>query len=97
MVLDLSTIHYSIPKERKNKKIYSLEEHFLMSQMQPATSAPNIKNQYFLSVRSQYDGCTCCSGLPHARIPLTIVPVEPQFYPVQQPMDFSPIAVGVVV
>ena len=92
--VDLKSIRYEVPHERKRKgvmKAVSPEDLYMMQNMQPACHGHNVKNEYFLAVRCSYSGCTCCSAQPYARIPLTIVPVfNPQCYGYQQPADFNP-------
>lgn len=57
------------------------EDIFMMQQMQPACHGHHVTNEYHLAVRCSYEGCTCCAGLPHAKIPMSIVPVvNPQLY-----------------
>ena len=75
--VDLASIKYPAPQHRKKKgamKPVSLEDAFLMSQAQPAAHGQIIRNEYFLSVRTEFDGCTCCADLPSCKIPLCIVP-----------------------
>lgn len=92
--LDLKTIKYNAPLHRKKKgveKPLSVEDRFMMENMQPRCHGTFVTNEYFLSVRCDYDGCTCCSSLPVCRVPITIVPViNPQVWGYQQPADFNP-------
>jgi hypothetical protein len=87
--VDLKSIRYNAPTERKVKgqmKPMSKEDIFMIQNIQPACHAHHITNEYFLVVKTSYDGCTCCSGLPHAKIPLNIVPVvNPECYGFQAP------------
>jgi hypothetical protein len=92
--LDLKTIRYTAPASRKKKgvvKPLSIEDRFMMENMQPRCNGSLVKNEYFLTVRCGYDGCTCCSSLPVCRVPITIVPIiNPQVWGYQQPADFNP-------
>ena len=61
-----------------------------MTQIQPATSGQIVTNKYFLTVRTTYDGCTCCAKLPLARIPLGIIPlINPACFGFQVPPTFQ--------
>lgn len=72
-------------------KPVSLEDAFQMSQAQPASHGKLVTNEYFLAVRTDFEGCTCCATLPNTRIPLIIVPVvNPHAYGFQAPPDFRP-------
>jgi hypothetical protein len=81
--LNLAEIKYDIEKSRKKKgvmKPLSKEDHFMMSNIQPACNSHHVKNKYFITIRCNFDGCTCCADTPHAKIPLNIVPmVHPDF------------------
>jgi hypothetical protein len=82
--LDLKTIRYVIPAFRKKKgveKPLSAEDRFMLENMAPRCHGSKVSNEYFLTVRCAYDGCTCCSALPVAKVPITIVPViNPQVW-----------------
>ena len=57
----------------------------------PATHGKTITNEYFLAIRCVYDGCTCCSAQPFARIPINILPSTTGFnFLLTQPADFNP-------
>lgn len=76
--VNLAHITYAAPQSRKKKgaiKNFSAEDIFQMSMIQPATHGTHIHNEYFLRVYCSYEGCTCCASLPHASIPLNIVPI----------------------
>ena len=92
LTVDLKNIRYVAPTERKVKgtmKALSKEDRFMIENMQPACHAHHVQNEYFLTVRCSYEGCTCCAGLPHAKIPLNIVPiVNPECYGFAIPQDF---------
>jgi hypothetical protein len=92
--LDLKTIRYTAPAFTMKKgvqKPLSIEDKYMMENMQPQCHGMYVTNDYFLCVRCEFNGCTCCSQLPVARIPLTVVPiVNPQVWGYQQPQDFSP-------
>ena len=87
MSLNLGTIRYIVPPQRKKKMKTgtfssttiminrSPEEIFMLSQMAPATHSDAIRNEYFLNVNIKYDGCTCCSPLPSISVPLTVIPM----------------------
>ena len=67
----------------------------MMASVQPATHSRFITNEYFLCTRTAYSGCTCCSDLPDARLPLTIVPmVNPACFGFQPPDDYEPMDIG---
>lgn len=87
--LDLKTIRYQVPAMRKKRgvqKPLSVEDRFMMENMQPRCNGTLVTNEYFLTVRCGYEGCTCCSALPVCRVPITIVPViNPQVWGYQQP------------
>ncbi|CDW79403.1 UNKNOWN [Stylonychia lemnae] len=92
--LPLSSITYQVEGQRKkggHMKSICAEDLYMMKQMQPACHGHHITNEYFLAVRCGFEGCTCCATLPHARIPISIVPVvNPQFASFSQPTDFAP-------
>jgi hypothetical protein len=92
--LDLKTIKYNAPATKKKKgveKPLSVEDRFMMENMQPKCTGKHVKNEYFLTVRCGYEGCTCCASLPVCRVPITIVPIiNPQVWGYQQPQDFNP-------
>ncbi|CDW78366.1 UNKNOWN [Stylonychia lemnae] len=92
--IDLSEIKYPVPQHRKKQgqlKAVSIEDAFQMSQAQPACHGHIVKNEYYLAVRTVFDGCTCCADLPMARIPLVIIPVvNPQLVGFQVPKDYNP-------
>jgi hypothetical protein len=94
MELDLRTIKYNAPAYKKKKgvtKPLSIEDRFMIENMQAKCSGTLVKNEYFMTVRCAFAGCVCCSQLPIARIPLTIVPIiNPQVWGYQQPQDFNP-------
>jgi hypothetical protein len=78
MSLDLKTVRYTPPQQRKKRNqmiAWSPEDMFMMQNMQAKCSGQHVKNNYYLVVRCGYSGCTCCSHLPMTRIPLTIVPI----------------------
>jgi hypothetical protein len=89
MTLDLSTIKYEVPemKKKKGKQIkVSPEDMFMLKSIQPACHSRHITNEYFIVIELGYDGCTCCSNLPDARTPFTIVPlVNPACFGFQPP------------
>jgi hypothetical protein len=92
--IDLNTVKYT-PRASHNKKgvnkPYSQEDIFMMSQAQPASHGNIVKNEYFIAIRTEYSGCTCCASLPTARIPLVILPmINPACYGFQAPTDFVP-------
>jgi hypothetical protein len=80
MVVDLSHIKYDAIKDKKAKdgtrRPMSLDDQFMMSQLQPATRhAKHFSARYYSSVETKFDGCTCCNETPDAKVPMTIVPV----------------------
>ena len=94
MELDLRTIKYNAPENKKKKgvtKPLSIEDRFMIENMQAKCSGTLVKNEYIKTVRCAFAVCTCCSQLPVARITLTIVPIiNPQVWGYQQPQDFNP-------
>ena len=82
--LDLKNIRYVVAATKKKKgveKPLSVEDRFMLENMAPRCHGSKITNDYFLTVRCGYDGCTCCSALPIAKVPITIVPViNPQVW-----------------
>jgi len=79
MEIDLRTVSpYNPPATRKKggkQRPWSSEDLFMMRNLQAKCTGRHIENNYFLSVRCRFAGCTCCSNLPVTRIPLTIVPI----------------------
>jgi hypothetical protein len=72
-------------------KPYSIEDHFMLTQLQAACHSNFVKNEYFIKVNCFYDGCTCCGNTPQARVPVTIVPmVNPACCGFTAPQDFQP-------
>lgn len=39
------------------------------------SGSKHIENKYTLKIECSYDGCTCCSNVPDASMPLNIVPI----------------------
>jgi hypothetical protein len=63
-------------KKRKGVTVQiSPEDQFMMEGAQAACHGRHVVNEYFLKIELSYDGCTCCSNLPDASMPLTIVPI----------------------
>lgn len=86
--------------KRGTTKAYGPEDTHMMSQIQAAAHGGIITNEYFVAIRTDYDGCTCCDSTPLARTPLQIVPIPnpecwfppPQgFAPQVQPMIVVPV------
>jgi hypothetical protein len=90
--VDLSTIKYHAPTHHMKKgvqKAYSEEDIWMMSQAQPVSHGSIVKNEYFIAIRTSYDGCTCCAAVPLARVPLCILPtINPKCFGFQAPADF---------
>ncbi|CDW76085.1 UNKNOWN [Stylonychia lemnae] len=75
--IDLSEIKYPVPEHRRKRgqlRKVTPEEAFQMGQAQPACHGLIIRNEYFLTVKTVFEGCTCCADLPMAKIPLVIIP-----------------------
>ncbi|CDW71388.1 UNKNOWN [Stylonychia lemnae] len=97
--LPLSTIRYEVHEEKKkdgSMKIYSDQEKFLMGQLQAASHGKQLTNEYFVAIRCNYQGCTCCRELPHIKVPVAILPTEVpdlmrQQTEVERPDDYNPI------
>ena len=63
----------------------------MMCQAQAACHGRLVKNEYYLTTKTEFDGCTCCADLPHTKIPLCIVPiVPPSSHGFQIPTEFNP-------
>ena len=92
--VDLKTIKYTVAASRKKKGIdkpLSVEDRYMLENIAAKCKGSLITNEYFLTVRCDYAGCTCCSQTPVCRVPITIVPViNPQVWGYQQPQDFNP-------
>ena len=99
MALDLSKIKYEVAGTKKKKgvqKAVSPEDMFMMSGIQAAVHGKSIKNEYFLVVTVEYDGCVCCVDLPDSRTPMTIIPlVNPACFGFEvPPTGWMPIPLG---
>ena len=96
--LDLGKIRYHCPETKKKKgqiKKISPEDRFMIEGVQPATSSSLVKVDYFLTISLGYDGCTCCSNLPDACAPMTIIPlVNPACCGYQPPGGWQPMDLG---
>jgi hypothetical protein len=74
--VQLSNIKFkTIPSRTKKSEMkpYSERDLKLMSQAQPSTHGTIISNEYFLTVRTQYEGWSCLTVQPMARVPITLV------------------------
>ncbi len=58
------------PTKKGTVKPYGPEDKFMMQQIQAAAHGSIIQNNYFVAIRTEYDGCTCCDTTPLARTPL---------------------------
>jgi hypothetical protein len=98
MVMDLVNIKYDVPGQKKKRgemKQRSPEDAFMVSGVQSETHSRFINNEYYLVIEAGYDGCTCCSNLPDARMPITIVPIcDPRFFGFVAPADWNPNNLG---
>jgi hypothetical protein len=56
-------------------KPYSPEDAFMMKQAQPVTHGHIVKNEYFIAIRTEFEGVTCCAATPWARVRLAILPI----------------------
>lgn len=97
--IELHKIKYeAVTQKEKDGAIKTVgpDDQFIMSQMQPAVSHGKfIKNRYFLAVRTDFDGCTCCHETPDGKTPLTIVPmVNPATYGFAPPADYVCVQLG---
>ena len=73
----------------------SPEDMFMVSGVQSESHSKYITNEYFICIECEYDGCTCCSNLPDARMPITIVPIcDPRFFGYTAPVDWRPNDLG---
>jgi hypothetical protein len=92
--VDLKTIKYVVAASRKKKgvdKPLSVEDRYMLENIAANCQGKLISNKYFLTVRCNFAGCTCCSQTPVCRVPITIVPIiNPQVWGYQQPQDFNP-------
>eukprot|EP00347_Sterkiella_histriomuscorum_P000383 403376073 len=93
--LPLSTIKYDVGQDKKKDgtfKMRSDEAMFFLSQLQPQVNSKHLKNEYFLGVRCDFEGCTCCSQQPNVLIPITILSqMDLQQFQIQSPPDFNPV------
>lgn len=98
LLMNLNEIRYEAVVNKKKKGVQmtlSPEDLFAMTGLQPACHSRHITNEYFICIELEYDGCTCCSNLPDARTPLTIVPlVNPACFGFQPPNGFIPYELG---
>jgi len=98
MKLDLSKIKYEVADEKKKKgkmKKISDEDKFMMASLQPACHTKKFSCEYYLCVRTEYDGCICCVDLPDAKMKMTIVPlVNPDCFGFKTPDDWNPTELG---
>ena len=62
-------------KKKGVQKPISKEDAFMMAGVQSACHGKRVKNEYFLCVLVEYDGCVCCVDLPDSRMPMTIIPI----------------------
>merc|ERR1712183_522188 len=97
--IDLSKIKYEAITQKKKAgqvKTVGPDDQFLMKQLQPAVKhAKYISNRYFLAVRTEFDGCTCCNETPDGKTPLTVVPmVNPATYGFAPPADYVCMQIG---
>lgn len=92
--VDLSTIRFNAPTNHSKGGVeipLSIEEIFQLSQLQPVCHGKIVRNEYFIAVRTAFEGCTCCSATPIVKIPLVILPTyNPAVFGFQQPQDFKP-------
>lgn len=78
LLMNLAEIRYEVAANKKKKGAQvqlSPEDLFAITGLQAACHSRHITNEYFICIELEYDGCTCCSNLPDARTPLTIVPL----------------------
>lgn len=98
LLLELAKIRYEVTPNKKKKGTMipiSPEDMFAMTGVQPACHSRHITNEYFICIELEYDGCTCCSNLPDARTPITIVPLlNPACFGFQPPNGWQPIELG---
>ena len=69
MTLDLQKIHKT-KVHVKSEKILKISDEFMIT---PACHSEYIKADYCLKVKVGYEGC--CSGIPDACVPLSILPI----------------------
>lgn len=97
-MLDLSEIKNEVTSHKKKKgkeKKRSPEDIFMLKNIQPATHSPAITNEYFLKIVLAYNGCLCCSNVPDASMPLTIMPaVDDSFTRFKAPSGWNPTCLG---
>lgn len=96
MIIDLNAIRYNVSGLKKKKGVQvklSPEDLFMIQGVQSATHSRHITNEYFLKIELGYDGCTCCSNLPDASMPFTIIPiVNPACVGFKAPPQWAPTA-----
>ena len=99
IAVDLSKIRYEVATERKKHgvmKKLSQDDQFQMAALQPAVHTVRFSNDYYLTVTLNYDGCTCCTNLPDAKMPMTIVPLINPYAGLLPPSDFNPTDMGII-
>ena len=75
--LDLSSIKFKIPDSRSKKgvqKAFSPADLQMMRQTAPTTHGTLIQNEYFMTVRTDFEGCSCMTQQPMARVPILLIP-----------------------
>jgi hypothetical protein len=101
MQLNLASIAYIVNNMKRKKRpgIFSghemvprsPEEIFMLSQLSPACHSRHIKNEYYLNVHVNYDGCMCCASRPSISVPLTVIPMtNPATYGFTEPQGYAP-------
>lgn len=96
MILNLQEIRYDVCADRKKRgKPRSQEDLFMMAGIQSACHSKLITNDYRLRIELGYDGCTCCSNVPDASLPISVLPiVNPQCFGFQPPNGWLPNNLG---
>lgn len=78
MFCNLAGITYVVDEYKKKRGVQvkiSPEDAYMLAGIQSACHSRHITNEYFLKIECEYDGCTCCSNVPDASMPMTVVPI----------------------
>lgn len=65
--VDLNTIKFTPPVTRDwkgSQKAYSPEDMYMLSSAQAVSHGRIVTNEYFIAIRTGFEGCTCCATTP---------------------------------
>lgn len=96
--MDVNLQHVKMPelvdkkdKKKGGRKALSSQDAFMVRGIQSACHGKFFHMEYFLVAETTYDGCTCCSELPHSRMPISILPlVNPDCFGFEPPHNWQP-------